>query len=581
MRLMTFFVVLVAALQGWSSLAAAPKANRVAIVGFTDLHGALESEAHITATGQKVHAGGAQYISSYLNILRHKYKGTVVVIDAGDLFQGTLVSNTYEGKPVVSFYHHVSLAAAALGNHDFDYGPVGENSIPMTASDDPRGAIKARIAEAQFPFLSVNTVEESTGKIPSWLKASRVVVRNGVRIGIIGATTPNTVNTTVRANLVGLKFIDVAPAVTADGRRLREKEAVDVVVLAYHGGGGCRDNKRANQDDLSSCEQNSELFELVRAIPAGLVDVVFGGDSHKGVAKRIGGTVVMQTYAKGSQIGWADVSLEGGRPQAQVAGFMPVCGTVVKNEAGFDSCSLNDAKKSSGPVFPATFLGETVTPDLWLQRILKPYLDHVAAIQNAPLGVKTLAPILRSPSPESPLGNMMTDIMLEAVPGADVAITNNGGIRTDLPAGPLVYNHIFEVFPFDNRLAVLKVTGEQLQKAIEAGLVASTMGYVWAGVAFETKDCNVVRVTVGGRSLDPAKVYTLVTSDYLASGGGGFDRLGLSASQVTVLWEKKFILRELVVDTLKKWGRDLQSSDFYNPAAPRITIRGTCKPERS
>ena len=129
----------------------------ISIIGTNDLHGGV-----LARNGR----GGLALLGGYLHRLREtraRDGGAVLVVDAGDMFQGTLESNLSEGASVVSAYNALGYAAAAVGNHEFDFGPVGPASTPRTATDDPRGALKARAAEARFPFLAANLIDNATG----------------------------------------------------------------------------------------------------------------------------------------------------------------------------------------------------------------------------------------------------------------------------------------------------------------------------------------------------------------------------------------------------------------------------------
>src|SRR6185312_3248430 len=140
--------------------------------------------------------------------------------------------------------------AAAVGNHEFDYGPVGPD-VTAKPGQDRRGALKARAAEAKFPFLVSNIIDQSTGKRIDWpnMPASTLVTIDGVRIGIVGASTQSTPTTTMPANFVGLKMApSTADAVANEARELRAKGA-ELVILAAHIGSECKDNSEPN--DLS------------------------------------------------------------------------------------------------------------------------------------------------------------------------------------------------------------------------------------------------------------------------------------------------------------------------------------------
>jgi 5'-nucleotidase len=115
----------------------------LSIVGTNDLHGHLE-----------VLPAFSGYLES-LRAARAAEGGGVVLLDGGDMFQGTLESNLAEGAPIVEAYAALGYDAVTIGNHEFDYGPAGERATPREG-DDPRNALRARVAEAPFPFLSAN-----------------------------------------------------------------------------------------------------------------------------------------------------------------------------------------------------------------------------------------------------------------------------------------------------------------------------------------------------------------------------------------------------------------------------------------
>ena len=134
----------------------------ISVVGTSDLHGGVLPEEG---------RGGLALLDGYLRNLRAARQsdgGGVLLLDAGDLFQGTLESNLNEGQVVVAVYNALGYAAAAVGNHEFDYGPIGEAATPVTPQDDPRGALKARAAEARVPVSRREhhrSVDRATGEL--------------------------------------------------------------------------------------------------------------------------------------------------------------------------------------------------------------------------------------------------------------------------------------------------------------------------------------------------------------------------------------------------------------------------------
>jgi hypothetical protein len=174
----------------------AARATTISVVATTDLHGRIES---------------LPWLSGHLANLRARRQadgGAVLLVDAGDMFQGTLESNLGEGQAVVRAYNALGYGAAAIGNHEFDYGPVGPPHVPAVPADDPRGALKARAAEASFPFLSANVVEQGRREALRWRNVLPwvVVERGGARIGVVGGTSMGTPRATHPRNFAGPRF---------------------------------------------------------------------------------------------------------------------------------------------------------------------------------------------------------------------------------------------------------------------------------------------------------------------------------------------------------------------------------------
>ena len=156
----------------------------ITVVGTNDVHGELTPHED---------RGGLVTLSGYVSALRaaREDDGAVLLVDAGDMWQGTLASNLSEGKPVVEAYNALGYAAAAVGNNEFDFGPLGPKPIPESDSDDPQGALRQRASEANFPLLAANLIDETTGKTVAWdnVRPSTMVTVGGVDIGIIGVVT--------------------------------------------------------------------------------------------------------------------------------------------------------------------------------------------------------------------------------------------------------------------------------------------------------------------------------------------------------------------------------------------------------
>ena len=193
MRRFSLSIALAALLIASAGAQQPPATLTLSVVATTDLHGG------VLPRGAR---GGVAALGGYVRNLRAARladRGGVLLVDSGDMFQGTLESGLNEGAAVVRAYNTLGYSAVAIGNHEFDYGPVGPDETVQKPGEDPRGALKARASEARFPFLAANTIDDATGKPVAWpnVKPSTIVTVAGVKVGLVGVTTIDTATTTV------------------------------------------------------------------------------------------------------------------------------------------------------------------------------------------------------------------------------------------------------------------------------------------------------------------------------------------------------------------------------------------------
>ncbi len=532
----------------------APDRVIISIVGTNDLHGALDRLPIL-----------AGFINN-LRAARSRDGGDVLLIDAGDMFQGTIESNSNEGAAVIEAYNAMGYAAATVGNHEFDFGPTGPSPVPTKPGDDPRGALKERMQQARFPILSANVQDAVTGARVSWPGSPASVIRRvagpaaGPDVGIIGLATAETLSTTMAANVVGLDIAPLADTVLREAKALRQRGAAIVIVTA-HAGGKCKD--LGNPDDLTSCADDEEIMALARALPAGTIDVIVAGHTHQAVAHRVNGIAIIESYARGRAFGRVDI--EWSRSAGKIAD--------ARIFAPRDLCAGNK-RAPAAQCQPGDYEGSPVAPDPSIAAIVAPALKRADEVRKAPLGVEVSDPLTKAYDLESPLGNLFADLMLAAMP-VDIALTNGGGVRADVPSGPLTYGDLYEAMPFDNRFATIKMSGAQFAQLLAGNLGQKNGIFLIAG-ARATARCNGAELEItltrdNGRSIGPNETITVVTSDFLASVSGGLvSKLGLPDGAIEI--HDGTTIRDAMAKVLRERGGTLSGTNLqlFDPNQPRI-----------
>jgi 5'-nucleotidase len=195
-----------------------------------------------------------------------------------------------------------------------------------------------------------------------------------------------------------------------------------------------------------------------------------------------------------------------------------------------------------------------------------------------PLGVEVAAPIRAAYGEESALGNLVADLMRAARPAADVAITNGGGLRADLPAGTLSYGALYEALPFDNTFALERVTGAGLRRMVADNLAGTHGIFSLSGVRAVAR-CDGATLTVDlqrpdGTPIADDDAIVVATSNFLAAGGDG---ALAHAGATDIHIEDDPPIRDAVADMLRARGGTLRGDDaaIFDPERPRLVYPGT------
>jgi 2',3'-cyclic-nucleotide 2'-phosphodiesterase (5'-nucleotidase family) len=540
----------------------------LSIVGTNDLHGGIL---------QRGDRGGLALLGGYVGNLRSaraRDGGAVLLIDAGDMFQGTLESNLNEGLSVIAAYNALGYAAAAVGNHDFDFGPAGPASTPLQPGDDPRGALKARAAQATFPFLAANIIDNATGRPVEWrnVRPSTMVMASGIRVGIIGVITANARAVTIATNILDLRFAPLAATIAAEAKQLRANGA-SVVVVTSHAGGRC--TTFTNPTDLSSCEPNEEIMQVARALPSGLVDVIVAGHAHSGMAHQVAGVSIIEAYMGGRTFGRVDLVVDRASQRIIEKRIFAPRDLCIRVDPGTTRC---DPEGSSTGRVRAEYENAPIAPDAAIAKVIAPAVQAAEAQKKTPLGVTLATPVRRAGTPDSPLGNLFTDAYRAAVPGADVSINNtSGGLRADLPPGPLTYGSVFEVMPFDNRLVAFRLTGAELRGilATQIARVPALVGIsgLQLRVTCERGVVNVGMLRPNGMAVTDTERLLIATTDFLATGGDNIF-VPVTPKDGFTLEQDIGLVRDVVVESLRKRGGTLREDQLVDPNNPRWVLPG-------
>lgn len=439
------------------------------ILSMNDFHGALESSTYHWSEGRPV--GGVAALKATMDSLAAQCRCTTLRVDAGDEMQGTLLSNLSYGRTTIEALNRVGIQAAAIGNHDLDWSP---------------DTLRNRMAEARYPWLAANIFDSATGVRPGWAVPWQMVQAGPNRVAVVGYITAETGRIVAKQNIAGLRF-GAGAASILDVIEAARAERPDFTILLTHAGGRC---------DSAPCA--GEVLELARELPPGAVDAIVSGHTHTLLDSEAAGIPIVQARSNGTAVGVLDI-------------IRAADGTRRAN------------------VEVETVWADRVAPDRELTAMVDRWRRESDSLKQRVVAQVSL-PMVRQGN-QYGLGLLIADAFRNVL-RADAALVNNGGIRADVPDGPLAYGTLFSVMPFQNDLVLVRLKGRELKAVLEqafgsdgqpdahiAGLRVRYDARRPAG-----KRVRDVRLADGSRIRD-GRMYSLATQDYLASGQGGFAAL--------------------------------------------------------
>jgi 2',3'-cyclic-nucleotide 2'-phosphodiesterase (5'-nucleotidase family) len=491
-----------------------PPEKEVVILYTNDFHSAFDPIPAYWLPGSPK-LGGAAHLATLVNRIREREK-TAFFFDTGDMFTGMLSFLT-KGEAPMEMMLTMGYDAMVIGNHEFDYG--AEN-------------FTRQMDRVPFPVLGANIFYKGSGI--RYARPYTILERNGVRVGVIGVIGQDARSVALPSGITQLDFFDPVPVVREAMRELRPH--VDLIVVLTHQGktGPMQTDAEAHADLQRDFDED---IRLAGEVPG--IDVLVGGHAHRGIEPAYvhpqTGTLIVQTYGYGTRLGYLKLWLRAGKIARHEGELLKVW-------------------------------SDQLPPDPAVAAKVRHYQQRVAPEIGGVVG-RLRARLVRDYRAESPLGSFVADVM-RARTGADVAVTNAGGLRADLPEGAVTRGHVLDALPFVNSVVTCRLTGAQLREVLEQGMTLER-GMVQVSGLRATYDISrprgrrLLSVEVGGAPLDPTRSYRVATNSFLGQGGDLYQTfLGVPQEDTGVL------LSEMVMNFLR------DSGDAAPPPLGRLVPRG-------
>lgn len=514
----------------------APVEGRLVLMGTTDLHGWVLPYDYYT--GERTNNGLAA-LAPLIDSVRAAHPDRTVLVESGDLLQGNPMDFVYrrlaegEPHPLVQAMNLVGYDAAAIGNHEFNYGI---EHLDRAASG------------ASFPFLSANTFRAGTDEhaYRPYTFVERTIGGRPVRIGITSVTPPGVMIWDADNVRGRLELRDVVASVRPVVARMRA-EGADVVLVAAHSGleGSSYDTA------ATGVPAENAASAMAREVPG--IDVIFMGHTHREVADTtIHGVQVQQAKNWGTSLAVAELDLRWADGRWTVAGS---AGRVLRPAEGSTSPRLEAALAQA-------------------HERTRAYVSQVVGTSTetwSSAGARAR---------DTPILDLINDVQMRAT-GADLSSTAAFSLTSRIPAGPVTVADVAGLYVYDNTLKAVRISGEQLRQYLEKSaeyylpcpraacetlVNPAVAGYnfdVVSGVDY-TLDVTrpvgerVVRLERGGRAVAATDSFTLALNNYRASGSGGFSML----IGAPVVYDRGEGIRELLIEDIRRRGT-LRPGDVF------------------
>jgi len=489
-------------LVGMDLSPAAAETTELNLLNINDFHGRIDSNTvNFAGTVEQLKAAAPE--------------GGSLFLSAGDNIGASLFpSSVQQDQPTIDVLNALGLRASAVGNHEFDAGFADLTDRVVPAAD--------------FEYLGANVYLKGT-TTPA-LPEYTILDVNGVQVAVIGAVTEETGTLVTPGGIATLEFGDPVEAVNRVAERLAAEDLADVIIAEYHEGAG------AGTPDGATLEEElaggGAFAEIVTETSA-LVDAIYTGHTHK-------------QYAWDAPVPGVEGKT---RPVVQTGSYGEFIGQIeLEYNAETDEVLSYTAGNVARTTTPAADLVAAYPAVAEVKRIVDAALAYAAEVGNQPVGSVT-ADITTAftgtnrddRSNESTLGNLVADSLLSSLAapergGAEIGITNPGGLRAELyygPDGVITYAEANAVLPFVNNLWTTTLTGAQLKAVLEEQWQpdGSSRPFLALGLSDnvtytydpdQPRGSRIQAVTINGAPLDTARAYRVGTFSFLAQGGDNF-----------------------------------------------------------
>ncbi|GEN49367.1 bifunctional metallophosphatase/5'-nucleotidase [Alkalibacterium pelagium] len=480
---------------------------KITLFETSDVHGYLFPTDY--QSRQHEAAFGLFKIASLLKSEREKLNGPSITIENGDLIQGSpfthyVVKEKKEATVVMQAANACGFDIGVIGNHEFNYGLDYLNSA---------------VRSADYPILSANILKDN-GE-PAFGQAYKIIEKEGVKIAILGLTTPYIPNWEHPENYEGLSFV---PAVESAKKYVPYlKEQADVVVVSYHGGFE-KDLETGEETEIQTGE--NEGYALLHDVEG--IDVLLSGHQHRVIAQKVGQTAVVMPGDKGRYLGKVTLEIEESDGQY----------------------TLTDA-------IPELLSTEQVDVDESTANAFRSVNEEVEAWLDQPIGKvegdMTISDVEAARRREHPYVEFVHKVQMHYAECdiSGTALFNNQakGFGREVTMRDVVLNYIYP-----NTLAVLRVSGRDLKAALERSATYFELdetGDIIVNPSFMTpkpqmynydmyegieytidvampKGKRIVEFSYEGKNIMPEDSLEIVINQYRAVGGGDYDMFDAS-----------------------------------------------------